>query len=127
MSRGLEASSGKAVAEDFTATWRRAYELCRAEPPERVVRTRHGDAMLLSQFLVTRVVELAVRGLDVADALGREPWLTAAAADVLTELLGPGRTELGWDPPTFLRKATGREPLEPAERDRLGIRRLTLG
>jgi uncharacterized protein (TIGR03083 family) len=135
-----EQVSGKALTADLTATWQRAYELCRAERPERVVRTRHGDAMLLSQFLITRVVEVAVHGLDIADAPRREPWLTTPAADVVMELLGPGRAQLGsaasdfaqlgWDRPTFLRKATGREPLDAAERaqlDRLGIRWLTLG
>jgi uncharacterized protein (TIGR03083 family) len=125
-----EQVNGEALAEDFAATWQRVYELCRAERAERVVRTRHGDAMLLSQFLVTRVVEVAVHGLDVADALGREPWLTTPAADVVTALLGPGRSELGLDRPTFLRKATGRDPLDAAERallDGLGVRWLTLG
>lgn len=50
---------------------------CQREPDERVVKTRHGDAMLLSDFLSTRVLELAVHGLDVADAVGAEPWLSA--------------------------------------------------
>jgi uncharacterized protein (TIGR03083 family) len=127
--------SGAALAADFAATWQRVDGLCRAEPEDRVVRTRHGDAMLLSQFLVTRVVELAVHGLDLADALGCEPWLTPQSADVVMELLlGPGQQaaaqELGWDRPGFLRKATGREPLDEAEIaqvERLGIRWLTLG
>ncbi|MEV7238558.1 maleylpyruvate isomerase N-terminal domain-containing protein [Streptomyces sp. NPDC051020] len=128
-------ASGAALAEDFAATWQRVDRLCRAEPEDRVVRTRHGDAMLLSQFLVTRVVEVAVHGLDLAEALGREPWLTPQAADAVLELLlGPDQTtaslELGWDQPKFLRKVTGREPLDAAETvqvERLGIRWLTLG
>lgn len=128
-------ASGAALAEDFAATWQQVDRLCRAEPEDRVVRTRHGDAMLLSQFLVTRVVEIAVHGLDVADALGREPWLTPQAGDAVMELLlGPGQVaaarELGWDRPRFLRKATGREPLDVADAaqvERLGIRWLTLG
>ena len=127
--------SDAALAEDFTATWQRVVELSRAEREDRVVRTRHGDAMLLSQFLLTRVVEVAVHGLDVADALGREPWLSSQAADVVMELLlgadhGAAARELGWDRPGFLRKATGREPLDAAEVarvERLGIRWLTLG
>lgn len=127
--------SGAALADDFTATWQRVDRLCRAEPEDRVVRTRHGDAMLLSQFLVTRVVEVAVHGLDLAEALGREPWLTPQAADAVLELLlGPdGMTAsdgLDWEQPEFLRKVTGREPLDAAEAaqvERLGIRWLTLG
>ncbi|GAA3805583.1 maleylpyruvate isomerase N-terminal domain-containing protein [Streptomyces chiangmaiensis] len=129
-------AGGVALADDFSATWQRVDRLCRAEPEARVVRTRHGDAMLLSQFLVTRVVEVAVHGLDLAEALEREPWLTPQAADVVLDLvLGPDRMtaamlELGWNQTTFVRKATGREPLgvaETAQVERLGIRWLTLG
>jgi hypothetical protein len=88
--------------------------------------------MLLSEFLLTRVVELAVHGLDLADALDREPWLTPAAADAVLELLlGPGHRaamhELGCDQPTLVRKTTGRAPLEATDRERLDLRRLTLG
>ncbi|MFJ2931137.1 hypothetical protein ACIO8G_00025 [Streptomyces sp. NPDC087219] len=46
-------ATGAAFAEDFAATWRRADLLCRAPPGGRTVRTRHGDAMLLSEFLLT--------------------------------------------------------------------------
>ncbi|MBL7256423.1 maleylpyruvate isomerase N-terminal domain-containing protein [Paractinoplanes lichenicola] len=128
-------SDGAAVVADFTATWQLVDDRCRAEREDRVVRTRHGDAMLLSQFLLTRVVELAVHGLDLADALGRAPWMTPRAGDAVTELM-LGRDwqntlrELGWDQLEFLRKATGRQPLEPADVtrvDQLGVRWLTLG
>lgn len=122
-------------AAEFDAIWRRADGLVSAEPAGRIVRTRHGDAMLLREFLLTRVVELAVHGLDLADALGREPWLTAQAGDAVLELLlGAGYEsavrEVGWDRARFLRKATGREPLDAGENamiERLGIRWLTLG
>ncbi|MFF4309666.1 maleylpyruvate isomerase N-terminal domain-containing protein [Streptomyces sp. NPDC001507] len=128
-------ASGAALVGDFAATWQRVYRLCRAESEDRVVRTRHGDAMLLSQFLVTRVVEVAIHGLDLAEALRREPWLTPQAADaVLNLLLGPDQMtatlELGWDQSKFLRKVTGREPLDAAETaqvEQLGIQWLTLG
>lgn len=122
-------------AADFDEIRRRADELVSAEAPDRTVRTRHGDAMLLSEFLLTRIVELAVHGLDLADALGREPWLTTAAGDAVLELLlGPDHAtaarRLGWGRARFLRKATGREPLDAAETglvERLGVRWLTLG
>ncbi|WP_155059782.1 maleylpyruvate isomerase N-terminal domain-containing protein [Streptomyces blattellae] len=131
--------SGAALAADFDATRQQVDRLCRAEPEGRVVRTRHGDPMLLSEFLLTRVVEVAVHGLDLADALGREPWLTSQAADLLQDLLlGPDEAaaeaaaleKLGWGQLRFLRKATGREPItreEAADVSRLGIRWLTLG
>ncbi|MFI8504487.1 hypothetical protein ACIGFK_39190 [Streptomyces sp. NPDC085524] len=48
-------------------------DLTRKESERRVVRTRHGDAMLLADFMLTRVFEVAVHGSDLADALGREP------------------------------------------------------
>ncbi|MEU5216559.1 maleylpyruvate isomerase family mycothiol-dependent enzyme [Streptomyces sp. NPDC020807] len=130
--RGARPSSS---SEDFGTTWRRADRLCRTQPVGRTVRTRHGDAMLLSEFLLTRVVEVAVHGLDLADALGREAWLTPAAGDSVTELLlgaehAPAAEQLGWSRARFLRKATGREPLsetEAATVERLGIRWLALG
>ncbi|MFE5793924.1 maleylpyruvate isomerase family mycothiol-dependent enzyme [Streptomyces sp. NPDC056503] len=133
--RAAGPADGAAFAGDFAATWRRADRLCRAQPDGRTVRTRHGDAMLLSEFLLTRVVEVAVHGLDLADALGREAWLTPPAGDAVTELLlgtehAAKAGELGWSHPRFLRKATGREPLDEAEAaqvERLGIRWLALG
>lgn len=133
--RAARPATGAAFAEDFAATWRRVDGLCRAQPDGRTVRTRHGDAMLLSEFLLTRVVEVAVHGLDLADALGRDAWLTPAAGDAVTELLlGPEHAaaagKLEWSRPHFLRKATGREPLnetEAAQIEQLGIRWLALG
>ncbi|MEV4453021.1 maleylpyruvate isomerase N-terminal domain-containing protein [Streptomyces mirabilis] len=130
-----EQRSGAALADDFNATWQEVDRLCRAEPEGRVVRTRHGDPMLLSEFLLTRVVEVAVHGLDLADALGREPWLTSEAADLVQGLLlGPDGAaaleKLGWGQLRFLRTATGREPItreEASDVSRLGIRWLTLG
>jgi uncharacterized protein (TIGR03083 family) len=128
-------ADGASLAADFTATWQKVHRLCRDAADGKVVRTRHGDAMLLSEFLLTRIVEVAVHGLDIADALGRQPWLTAQAeAAVLGLLIGPGHAgrthELGWDGPTTLRKATGRAALDEAEASRikkLGLRWITLG
>ncbi|MFF4660705.1 maleylpyruvate isomerase N-terminal domain-containing protein [Streptomyces sp. NPDC001381] len=130
-----EQLSGAALAKDFNVTWQQVDRLCQAEPEGRVVRTRYGDPMFLSEFLVTRVVEVAVHGLDLADALGREPWLTSKAADVVQDLLlggpdGAALEKLGWGQLRFLHKATGREPItseEALDVDRLDIRWLTLG
>jgi hypothetical protein len=91
--------------------------------------------MLLSDFLTTRVVELAVHGVDIADALDRPPWLTAGAAESVQRLMfGPGwRTavaELGWDPVTLLRRTTGRARLTAADSSqlaRVGFRALAFG
>jgi hypothetical protein len=101
-----------------------------------VVRTRHGDRMMLTEFLRTRVLELAIHSLDLAAALGRQPWMTTAAARVLTGLLLAGTTaqmlldETGWDQITMIAKAARRIPLTAAEAtliERHGIRRLALG
>lgn len=127
--------SGRAIAERFAVEWRRTRDSVSAEPAGRRVTTRHGDHMLLTEFMVTRVAELVLHGLDLASALGREPWTTAPAADVVERLLltaegSAGRPKLGWDQPTFLAKATGRAPLTPVETARvreLGITWIRLG
>ncbi|WP_307798353.1 maleylpyruvate isomerase N-terminal domain-containing protein [Actinoplanes flavus] len=110
-------------------------DVCSGEPDDRLVRTRHGDAMLLGDFLLTRIVEAAVHGLDVADAAGVPPWLTETAGErVLGLLFGPAWREsvaaLGGDPLTVIRTATGRAPVTPTDQQSLeaaGLRPLTLG
>jgi uncharacterized protein (TIGR03083 family) len=109
------------LAADFDQAWQKAWADVEAAPPHRVVRTRHGDLMLLTDFLRTRVLELAVHGLDLATGLDRDPWLTPEAATVIEDLvLAPGsaahvRQHLGWDHATLIAKVTGRQPLTPAE------------
>ncbi|MGR6320823.1 maleylpyruvate isomerase N-terminal domain-containing protein [Micromonospora soli] len=121
------------VAEGFGRAWRAADAAVAAQPPERLVRTRHGDPMTLTEFLRTRVVEVGVHGLDLADALDRRPWLTPTAAEVVAELLAAGRPVpdgLGWDALTLVRKATGRTELTARERAlvaRSGFRWLAFG
>ncbi|SCF02661.1 maleylpyruvate isomerase N-terminal domain-containing protein [Micromonospora mirobrigensis] len=107
-----------AMVADFARAWRATDEAVTAATPDRVVRTRHGEPMTVTEFLRTRVVEVAVHGLDLADALDREPWLTPAAARVAAAVLTGGRPvpdALGWDDVTLLRKVTGRAPLTPEE------------
>jgi len=131
----------RAVAEpatlirEFTETCQAVTTLSSGQPADRTVLTRHGDAMLLSQFLSTRLFEVAIHGLDIADAIPRQPWLTAAVADHLQHLLfGPAWRSavaaFGREPAVLLRKATGRAAVsdeESAHLDHLGIRRLALG
>ncbi|GAA1897449.1 maleylpyruvate isomerase N-terminal domain-containing protein [Asanoa iriomotensis] len=131
--RAALAGSGAALAAEFERTWRSVVARCAAAPEGRIVRTRHGDAMLLTEFLVTRVVEVGVHGLDLAAALDLPAWLTPPAAAVLTDLLlptaGAALDELGWDQVTLVRVATGRAPLPPHAREvlkRHEIRRLAL-
>ncbi|WP_435205591.1 maleylpyruvate isomerase N-terminal domain-containing protein [Micromonospora sp. bgisy143] len=122
------------LVRDLADTGRAVVEVCRDEPVDRVVRTRHGDAMLLSDFLTTRLVEVALHGLDVADAVAREPWLTRAATEHLLRLLfgpqWPTAQAIAPNPTTLLRRATGRAPVTPDEAQALkslGLRPLTLG
>jgi len=131
-----DVTGARELARGFRGARDRAWSLITAAAPERVVRTRHGDRMLLAEFLRTRVLELAVHGLDLAVAVDREPWLTEAAALVTTELLlGPPdaarlREAAGWDQVTLIAKLTGRDPLTSAEADlagSLGVRWLALG
>jgi uncharacterized protein (TIGR03083 family) len=138
---------GRALADGYAITWQEVYRSCVAEPADRVVRTRHGDAMLLSDFMVTRVVEVAVHGLDLASALNSAPWLTEQAGAVVEELLtaetdATSRADsarqaaqatsraLGWGQAAFIEKATGREPLTVVERQQLtdaNLHSLSLG
>ncbi|MEP7023372.1 MAG: maleylpyruvate isomerase N-terminal domain-containing protein, partial [Actinomycetota bacterium] len=88
--RGAAALPGQAAgALDFAEARQRALAAQRAAPAGRIVQTRHGDRMLLTEFLRTRVLELAVHGLDLAAALQRQPWMTAQAASVTEDLLLP--------------------------------------
>jgi uncharacterized protein (TIGR03083 family) len=134
--RGAARLAPAALAAGLERTWQRAWVLEQAAPPGRVVRTRHGDLMLLTEFLRTRVLELAAHGLDLATALDLEPWLTPEAAAVVADLaLPPGtapalRQRLGWDDVTLTAALTSRRPLTAAESAVLeshGLRRLALG
>ena len=83
--------------------------------------------MLLSDFLTTRVVELALHGLDIADAAGRPQWLAPAATTHLLDLLYASPATSRWDRPTLLRMATDRAPADPDTLQALGLRGLTFG
>jgi hypothetical protein len=128
--------TGAAIVRDFGQAWRETWALARAAPAAPVVRTRHGDRMLLTEFLRTRVLELAVHGLDPGAGLGRQPWMTAAAARVAEDLVLPDGnaaqllSESGWDQTALIAKAAGRLPLTAAETKltgRHGIHWLALG
>jgi uncharacterized protein (TIGR03083 family) len=120
--RGAAALGGAAArARDFGAARQQAESALRDAPPGRVVRTRHGDRMLLTEFLRTRVLELAVHGLDLAAALDHAPWMTIQAAHATEDLLLPSvaasrlRAETGWDRVGLIARLTGRHPVSPAE------------
>jgi hypothetical protein len=75
--------------------------------------------------MASRVVEAVVHGLDLTDALGREPMCTpegvAVTAAILDELLArrtvPGRpADLVGDDLAWVRAASGRSPAHPDPR-----------
>jgi uncharacterized protein (TIGR03083 family) len=122
--RAASYGSGRELAIVWDDMWRRAADLAEEESPVRVVRT-WAPALTLDEFLKTRALEITVHGMDMALALGREPWATIEGVDVtvriLQGLLGPERPEeLGWDELTFIDKGTGRAGLTDAERAALG-------
>lgn len=102
-----------------------------------MIGNRRGDTMLLTDFLVTRVVEVGIHGLNLADALDRPAWLTPAwltpagctptcssatrTGRRLLPRLGRPDAAAQRDRPADL---TGREA---AGLERLDVRRLTLG
>jgi uncharacterized protein (TIGR03083 family) len=135
--RGAAGSGPDDLRTEFDRAWRAGLADAEAAPAGRRVRTRHGDLMLLTEFMRTRVLELAVHGLDLAAGLGRDPWLTDPAAAVVEELLlgslGAAAglcAQLGWDRAGLIAKATGRSPLTAAEQEAVehaGVRWLALG
>ncbi len=86
---GAAGQSPADLVAGFDGAWRGAYADAAAAPPGRRVRTRHGDLMLLAEFMRTRVLEVAVHGLDLAAGLGCPPWLTVPAAEVVADLALP--------------------------------------
>jgi uncharacterized protein (TIGR03083 family) len=155
VSAARDGAAGRSPADllaGLDRAWRGAWADAAAAPPGRRVRTRHGDLMLAEEFMRTRVLELAVHGLDLAAGLDCPPWLTVPAAGVVAGLLLPAgpaggaqgsagastadstaaalRERLSWDRATLVAKLTGRAALTPAEEAVVagqGIRRLALG
>jgi hypothetical protein len=79
--------------------------------------------MRLDDYLDTRVLEMAVHGLDLADALREPPWLTppggAVVREILSTLLG-GAPPPAWDDVELADKGTGRAALTERDRTELG-------
>lgn len=118
--RAASYGSGRELALVWDDMWRHALDLAEREGPLRVIRT-WGPTLTIEEFLKTRAVEITVHGMDMALALGREPWATEEGVqvtrDVLVGLLEREPPEaLGWDDLTFIDKGTGRQTLAEPER-----------
>jgi uncharacterized protein (TIGR03083 family) len=121
-----EHGTGRALARSFDHRWREAVDAARREDPGRIVRTFR-PSLLLPDYLATRVLEMAVHGLDLAHALGRERWITpegtSIVRDILVGLLGiEPPASLEWDDVTFIETGTGRCVVSDDERAILGDR-----
>ena len=122
--------SSAALVRGLDETLRRCIDRAGAEDPGRILRTRL-TTIRLDEFLKTRILEIGVHGLDLADALGRDPWLTSAAGVVILEILrgllgdDPSLSlgaSLGWSDLVFIETGTGRRALTDGERAFLGDR-----
>lgn len=129
LARSFATSAG--LVDRFAHAWPTVADQCAAEPAGRTVRTRHGDAMLLGDYLRTRVVEIVLHGIDLAVGVGRAPWTSseggAAVASLLLARSPEGSLDaLGWDRAALLTKATGRAPITSEERRSLHQHGITL-
>jgi uncharacterized protein (TIGR03083 family) len=116
--------AGPELARSFDEHRRACVEAARGMDGGRLVSTRF-TTIRLDEFLATRVLEMAVHGLDLAAALGRRPWITIAGAEItcsiLTGLLGGSPpAALGWGDVAFIEIGTGRRDLAESERRVVG-------
>ncbi len=119
-------ATGSDLARAFDERWRVAVAAAQEMSPDRSIST-FGPTLRFDEYVKTRVLEMAVHGLDLAHALDREPWTMPEAAAVvhaiLVGLLGiEPPAALGWDDVTFFDTGTGRRALTDAERSALGER-----
>jgi uncharacterized protein (TIGR03083 family) len=108
-------ASGAELVRSFDDARAEAIALAVATPEDRIVAT-WGPTMRFDEYLRTRILEMGVHGLDLADALGGEPWLTPGAADVtrriLIGLLGEEPAIVRrWSDRSFIEAGTGRRGL----------------
>ena len=122
--RAASFESGQELAKAWDAMWRRAVQTLSFTESGRLVET-WGPKLTLEEFVKTRVLEITVHGLDLAEALSLPPAPTdagiAVTRAILVGLLGvepPG--DLGWDDVAFIEAGTGRRPLTDRERVTLG-------
>ncbi len=113
----VDATKGKTpqdVSATISETARQMHEAVENVPPDYIGPAFFGP-MRMDEFLPTRVLELAVHGLDLTDALGRPPYLTPLASAITADLLdhaldGPRPEDLAQDDIAFIEVATGRRP-----------------
>jgi hypothetical protein len=120
----VQGKTPEQMAGVLAATFAKTLEGARSMAPD-TVGPGYYALMRLDEFVASRVVEAVVHGLDLTDALGREPMCTpegvAVTATILDELLArrtvPGRpADLVADDLAWVRAASGRGPAHPDPR-----------
>jgi uncharacterized protein (TIGR03083 family) len=83
------------------------------------------SAILLSEYVATRVLEITIHQMDVRDAFGLPPDPSpeglAITLDILRRRLGGDPIEMGFKGVDFILLATGRRELDDHDRARLGM------
>lgn len=104
------------MLEAVHGTFKQARESARASAPDTVGPAFYG-LIRLDEFLVTRIGEAVIHGLDLTDALGRPPLAMPKAVPIAAALLDEGlaRTRVAGRPAdlvhndlAFIRAASGR-------------------
>jgi uncharacterized protein (TIGR03083 family) len=119
----VEGKTPAQMPDVLAATFAKSIEGARSLPPD-TVGSGYYALMRLDEFVASRVVEAVVHGLDLTDALGREPMATpegvAVTAAILDELLArrtvAGRPADLADDLAWVRAASGRGPEHPDPR-----------
>ena len=118
----VEDKSPEQMGDVLAETFSRTIEEARAASPDVVGRFEFDDGddtlMRLGEFVPSRMVEAVVHGLDLTDALGKDPIATlegvSVTAAIFDELLAritvPGRPADLVDDMTWIRAASGRAP-----------------
>jgi hypothetical protein len=119
----VEGKTPEQMPEVLAATFAKTVQGARSLAPD-TVGPGYYALMRLDEFVASRVVEAVVHGLDLTDALGREPMCTpggvAVTAAILDDLLArktvPGRPPDLADDLAWVRAASGRGPAHPDPR-----------
>ena len=119
----VEGKTPAQMPDVLAATFAKTVEGARSLAPE-TVGPGYYALMRLDEFVASRVLEAVVHGLDLTDALGREPMPTpegvAVTAAILDDLLArktvAGRPPDLADDMAWVRAASGRGPEHPDPR-----------
>ena len=119
----VEGKTPGQMPDTLAATFAKTVEGARSLAPD-TIGPGYYALMRLDEFVASRVVEAVVHGLDLTDALGRDPMATpegvAVTAAILDELLArktvAGRPAGLGDDMAWVRAASGRGPEHPDPR-----------